>query len=185
VKHFEIPPYSNYSFNLIQNSDFEKLALFRRDYDIMLALDKEVETDEEILSLIDQMHSPDSISNSLWWFIYLDNVLIGNFGLKLDRRNARAEIGYVLFKAYWKIGHMSNCLPILLDFAFNNLGCHSLEARINPLNIGSKKLLLANNFVLEGSFKEDYFYKGNFLDTQVYSLLIQNHVPRETIQFKK
>jgi ribosomal-protein-alanine N-acetyltransferase len=80
---------------------------------------------------------------------------------------------------------MSNCLPILLDFAFNNLGCHSLEARINPLNIGSKKLLLANNFVLEGCFKEDYFYKGNFLDTQVYSLLIQNHVPRETIQFKK
>lgn len=180
-----MPSYSNYSFELIQSSDFDCLAKFRRDYDIMNALDKEVETDEEIMNLIHLMHPPNSISNSLWWFIHLNGTLIGNFGLKLDRKNARAEIGYVLFKEYWNKRHMSNCLPSLLDFAFNKLNCHSLEARINPTNVGSKKLLVANNFVLEGYFKEDYKYKSRFLDTQVFSLLQQNYVPRETLVYKQ
>jgi len=181
VKHLDLKPYLNYSFHLIQSSDFENLARFRKDPHIMRALDKEIENDGQIQHLLSLMHPDAGPTNSMWWFIYSNNILIGNFGLKLDSRNARAEIGYVLFKQFWRQKHMSVCLPVLLDYAFNHLNYHSLEARINPINVGSKKLLLANGFVLEGYFKEDYCYKNEFLDTEVYSLLKQNYVPRETL----
>lgn len=75
---------------------------------------------------------------------------------------------------------MSFVLPVLLNFSFNQLNLHSLEARINPENIPSKKLLLSFNFIKEGYFKQDYFYNNAFMDTEVYSMLKQNYVPRET-----
>jgi len=51
---------------------------------------------------------------------------------------------------------------------------HSLEAIIDPRNIASAKVLEKNNFVLEGQFKEDTFWDGKWLDSNVYSLLNKN-----------
>lgn len=180
MKQFKIEPYYNYSFEPIQRTDLFKLSLFRKNLEIMNALDKEIESDQEVIELLNLMYPTNNVKNVFWWFIYLENVLIGNFGLKLDIKNARAEIGYALFKEFWGKKHMTACLPVLLEFAFNELNCHSLEARINPLNKGSQRLLLNNNFVLEGYLKEDYRFKSEFLDTEIYSLLNRNYVPRET-----
>jgi [ribosomal protein S5]-alanine N-acetyltransferase len=48
---------------------------------------------------------------------------------------------------------------------------HSIEAIIDPKNIGSEKVLLKNGFVKEAHFIENEFYNGQFLDTVIYSRL--------------
>jgi ribosomal-protein-alanine N-acetyltransferase len=49
---------------------------------------------------------------------------------------------------------------------------HSIEARINPENTGSSKILTKLAFIKEGYFKENYFYNGAFLDSEIYSLVM-------------
>jgi len=51
---------------------------------------------------------------------------------------------------------------------------HSLEAIIDPRNEASAKVLEKNNFVLEAQFKEDTLWQGEWLDTNIYSLLNKN-----------
>jgi RimJ/RimL family protein N-acetyltransferase len=46
---------------------------------------------------------------------------------------------------------------------------HSIEARISAENIASASLLEATGFVKEGHLKEDFFFRGKFSDTIIYS----------------
>ena len=83
----------------------------------------------------------------------------------------RAEIGYMLNPAYQGKGIMSEALSIIIQYGFNNIGLHSIEANANPANQASIKLLEKIGFVREGYFKENYYFNGNFLDSAIYSLI--------------
>ena len=98
--------------------------------------------------------------------------LIGTVGFHvIDAENYRAEVGYMLSPTLWKSGFMSECLQTVLPFGFNQLHFHSIEAIINPANNASRQLLKKHGFTQEGYFKENYFFNGQFLDSEVYSLL--------------
>ncbi len=181
MKQFQIPSSNYYHFKLITSSDFELLASFRQNKELMQALDKEVESDEKVNNMLQTMPPKNTLSNNLWWLIYSnEDILLGNFGIKIDLKNKRGEIGYVLYKEHWSKKIMSTALGSLLNFAIELLNLHSLEAKLSPHNIASKKLLLNHNFIKEGHIKEDYYFNGYFLDTEIYSLLKHNYVPRET-----
>ena len=87
------------------------------------------------------------------------------------KEHYRAEIGYVLDPAYWRKGIMKETILRTLDYGFSTLGLHSVEARINPHNIASASVLESTGFVREAYFKEDFFHRGKFEDTAVYSRL--------------
>jgi [ribosomal protein S5]-alanine N-acetyltransferase len=59
----------------------------------------------------------------------------------------------------------------VLKYGFVKMGLHSVEARINPDNIPSASVLESTGFVKEAYFKEDFFHRGTFGDTAVYSRL--------------
>jgi len=66
---------------------------------------------------------------------------------------------------------VSEVVEAIINYGFNTLKFHSIEAHIDPTNVGSEKILQKFNFVKEAYFKENYFFAGQFLDTAVYSLL--------------
>ena len=109
----------------------------------------------------------------VWGITTIENTqLIGTVGYhKIDAENSRAEVGYMLSPAYWKSGIMSECLQTLLPYGFNQLHFHSIEAIINPANNASRQILKNHGFKQEGYFKENYVFNGQFLDSEVYSLL--------------
>lgn len=112
------------------------------------------------------------------WAITLNpnNTLIGVILLKaIDCKNHRAEVGYMVHPDFWRKGIAQEGLECILDFAFNTLNFHSLEAIIDPYNTASEKILEKNGFVKEAHFKENYFLDGQFLDSGVYSLLKSNY----------
>ena len=65
----------------------------------------------------------------------------------------------------------SEALEAVARHCFTAFGFHSLEANTDPRNAASRRLLERNGFVLEGLFREDYFWEGQFLDSAIYSRL--------------
>ena len=111
------------------------------------------------------------------WAISLrnDNNLIGTIGFwRIENEHYRAEIGYMLNKDFHGKGIMHEAMQPVLDYGFNVMKLHSVEADADPNNIASVRLLEKNNFVREAYLKENYYYNGEFLDTVIYSLLVQN-----------
>lgn len=95
--------------------------------------------------------------------------LVFNFSLP----HFRAEIGYALGSKWWRQGFMLEATSKVIEYAFNDMGFHSLEALIAPENIGSHRLLEKLGFIQEGYFRENYYEKDSdtFTDTAVFSLL--------------
>lgn len=101
-----------------------------------------------------------------------DRMLIGTIGFhKMDLYNYRAEIGYMIHPDHWFKGIMSEALKRILDYGFNEMHFHSIEAKISPENDASRKILLKHGFEREAYFKESFYENGKFLDTEIYSLL--------------
>lgn len=101
---------------------------------------------------------------------YLGDIILR----KINRSNARAEIGYTLLPDFWGRGYMKEAMRAVIVFGFENLKLHSFEANINPANTTSRGLLLKIGFVKEAYFRENYYYNGKFLDTELYSLLVKD-----------
>lgn len=103
-----------------------------------------------------------------------DGQLIGTCGFwRLIKEHFRAEIGYELAPARWGQGVMTEAVGAMLDFGFAHMGLHSVEAQIDPANIGSRRVLEKLGFVQEGYFRENYYQPSEniFSDTAVFSLL--------------
>ncbi len=98
--------------------------------------------------------------------------MIGSIGYwRTDFPNYRAEMGYMLHPDYWRKGIISEALKATIDFGFQEIKLHSIFANVSPVNEASQQILLKHGFVKEGYFKEDHYFNGKFLDTEIYSLL--------------
>jgi len=112
--------------------------------------------------------------NVIWALTLKDHPdqMIGNLGYwRIDLDNHRAELGYMLHPDYWRNGIISEALAAVIDFGFNTLNLHSICANINPGNEASRKLLMKHGFIKEAYFREDYYFEGKFLDSEIYGLL--------------
>ena len=98
--------------------------------------------------------------------------LIGLVGFwKIFEAKNRAEIGYSLHPDYHRQGMMSEAITAVLDYGFDVLKLHSIQAEIDPFNEGSQAVLEKMRFRKEAHFTEDYLYKGEYTDSAIYSLL--------------
>jgi len=104
-----------------------------------------------------------------------ENRVIGTMALwRIIKEHYRAEIGYMLHPDYHGKGFMQEAIIAALNYGFNVMKLHSVEAHVKPDNIPSIKLLERNGFVREAYFREDHYFEGAFYDTAVYSLLNPN-----------
>lgn len=108
------------------------------------------------------------------WAITLkgDDILIGNICLwNIKKEHHRAELGYMLHPDHYGKGIMSEAIKAVLEVGFKKYKLHSVEAIVNPKNKVSIHLLEKNKFRREAYYKENYYFKGKFLDTGIYSKL--------------
>lgn len=108
-----------------------------------------------------------------WAITYKDNPkLIGIIGhYRIKPEHFRAEVGYMLLPEFHGKGIISEAIKEVVNYGFNEMKLHSIEAIIDPENFGSARVLEKNNFVKEAHLKENEFYEGRFLDTVIYSIL--------------
>lgn len=156
-------------------SDAEELFLIRSRIETMKYIGKPLATSIlEAVELIQKMD--DNLENNLGigWGVSLKNEskIIGSIGYhRIEKDHYRAEIGYQLLPDYWNNGIMNEAIKTIINYGFNNMNLHSIEAKIDPYNIASAQLLKKNKFISEAHFKENYFFNGKFIDTEIFSLL--------------
>lgn len=132
------------------------------------------QTGDEAIAFITKTET--SIPNNEWiiWGITLkgENKVIGTICIwNLKKEHYRAEVGYELHPDYWRKGIIQEALTAIIDYGFKIMKLHTIEAIINPNNEASYRLLEKNRFVKEAHFKENYYHKGEFRDTAIYTLL--------------
>ena len=111
------------------------------------------------------------------WAITLKGTtkLIGIIGhYRLQPENHRCEIGYMILPQYNGEGIVTEAIKVVLQYGFEDLNMHSIEAVIDPENYASERVLQKNGFVKEAHFLENELYEGKFCDTVIYSLLKRN-----------
>jgi len=66
---------------------------------------------------------------------------------------------------------MKEAATAVIDWSFSLLGLHSIVADINPNNVTSRQLLLSLGFKKEGYHRENYYFRGEYLDSEMYGIL--------------
>lgn len=98
--------------------------------------------------------------------------MIGSCGFHLfDRRHQRVEIGYELHSDYWRQGLMSEALRAALEFCFDTLAVHRVEADVVEGNVASAALLKKAGFTLEGLWRDRVYKRGAFQSLWQYGFL--------------
>jgi ribosomal-protein-alanine N-acetyltransferase len=156
--------------------DAPEIFFLRSDNDVMRYIDREpAKTIKDAEDLINKITTDINANEAVMWAISLKEdpkKLIGTICLwHFQKEHFRGETGYMLHPLHWRKGIMKEALIKILDYGFNALNLHSVEAHISPENIASATLLERTGFVREAYFKESFHFRGKFLDTAVYSKL--------------
>jgi len=156
-------------------SDAGNLYEMRSNKDVMKYLDRPfMKSIEEARDMINNMHESFKNHEGINWAIIEKetNVFMGYIGFwRMDKENCRAEVGYTLLPQFWGQDFMTEALQEVVNFGFNDLNLHSIEANCNPENIISMKLLEKIGFKKEAYFRENYLFENKFLDSIIYCLL--------------
>ena len=159
----------------LELTDADDLLFLRSDPAIMKHLDREpLHSVGEAALFIKRILDSLDRNEGITWGISLkdDSRLIGTIGFwRLVKEHFRAEIGYLLHPDYWGQGLVSEAINTIMDYGFTVMKLHSVEANVNPANKASVRALEKTGFVQEAYFRENYFYKGRFLDTLIFSKL--------------
>ena len=159
----------------ITKGDAADFFTLRSDKDLMRYIDRPVaQTMQDVLNLIEIITTALKNNDGITWGIALRNdpKLIGTIGLwRIIKEHYRAEIGYLLSDAFQRQGIMQEAITAVINYGFNIMQLHSIEANVNPNNTASIMLLEKNKFIREAYFRENYYYNGKFMDSLVYSLI--------------
>jgi [ribosomal protein S5]-alanine N-acetyltransferase len=160
----------------IERTDAPEILFLRSDELVMQYIDREkTKTLEEAEIFIDKIKTAAETNEGIMWAITLidkPTVLIGTIGFwRLIKQHYRAEVGYMLHPDHWNKAIMREALQAVIRYGFEQMKLHSIEAHINPDNVASGALLEKCGFTREAYFKEDFYFRGKFIDSAVYSLL--------------
>ncbi len=103
--------------------------------------------------------------------------VIGTCGyLNYEKEHNRIEIGYDLKPDYWGQGIMQETLGKIIHFAFTSMEINKIEAKVEPENKASIRLLGKLNFCQEGVLRQHEFEKGKYVDLVLFSILKSEYI---------
>jgi [ribosomal protein S5]-alanine N-acetyltransferase len=159
----------------ITAADAPALRELRSDEEVLRFIGREpTATLEEALALLERIEASLVKNEGIMWGLARPDDearMIGTCGLwRLDPENHRAEIGYLLHPSCWGKGLMSEALTAACHYGFEQLHLHSIEATVDPRNAASIRALERQGFEREALFRENLLFRGQFLDSAVYTL---------------
>ncbi|TDI24627.1 MAG: N-acetyltransferase [Acidobacteria bacterium] len=97
---------------------------------------------------------------------------IGLFQVRsLEPGFGTAEWGFILGASFWGSGLFETGARLVLDFAFDTLGVHRMEARAAVQNGRGNGALRKLGAVQEGILRRSFFRNGTYLDQLLWSIL--------------
>ncbi|MGH7215321.1 MAG: GNAT family N-acetyltransferase [Tepidisphaeraceae bacterium] len=97
---------------------------------------------------------------------------IGIFQVRqLEPGFATAEWGFALGSAFWGTGVFLDGAKLVVDFTFNMIGAHRLEARAAVANGRGNGALRKVGAVQEGVLRKSFLRNGDYLDQTLWTIL--------------
>lgn len=107
--------------------------------------------------------------------------VIGTCGfLAYEQEHHRTELGYDLSSAYWGKGIMKEVALCIIQFGFEQMKLNKIEAKIEPANQSSIRLIEKLGFVQEGLLRQHEYEKEMYVDLAIFALL-QSEYTAESI----
>lgn len=121
-------------------------------------------------------------TNILEFAIVVDDIFAGAISVTFgqDIYSHTAEIGYWLGEPYWHQGIMKKAVKMMIEFIFENYDTKIITAEIFSRNIGSKKVLLANNFEYLATLKKRAYKRGELLDLELFELTREKYLDSQS-----
>ena len=101
------------------------------------------------------------------------NTIIGGSALhNWNKEHHRAEIGYIISDENFKRkGLMTEAVSAVIDYGFNKLNLHRIEAHVGSNNIASLRIIENHQFTKDGLLRQHYFVADKYEDLNLFSLL--------------
>jgi RimJ/RimL family protein N-acetyltransferase len=97
---------------------------------------------------------------------------IGIFQVReLEPTFKTAEWGFVIGSPFWGTGVFSDAAPLVVQFAFDTIGVHRLEARAAVQNGRGNRALQKIGAVQEGVLRKSFLHNGEYLDQVLYAIV--------------
>jgi ribosomal-protein-alanine N-acetyltransferase len=159
----------------LTEADAESVFQLRRDENLMKYVARPLaKSIEDAIALIHKVENGIKNNESINWGITLKghDKVIGVAGIvRTTPEHHRGEIGYLLASEHQRKGFTAEAIKEILFYGFEKLGLHLIEAITDPRNTASISVLKKLGFSMDGHFRENTLYEGQFLDSMHFSLL--------------
>ena len=108
----------------------------------------------------------------IWWAVCSlgNETFYGAGGLNsLNKEHQKAEIGFWLLTDFWGHGIMTEAMPLICNYGFENLGLHRIEGLVETDNINCKRAMAKLDFEHEGLMKDCEIKNGKFISLDIYA----------------
>ena len=179
-KPFPILESERLRFRKLTDADVDEVIALRGSKQNMQFIPRPLITNtEEALAYIKMINDKIEENTDINWAVTEkgSDKCIGIMGFyRTQPEHYRTELGYMIVSEHNGKGYVTEAVKTLLNFAFNTLNFHSIEAVIDSRHVASERVLQKNGFEKEAHFKENFYYNNEFTDTVIYSLLKRNFI---------
>jgi ribosomal-protein-alanine N-acetyltransferase len=110
------------------------------------------------------------------------DIAIGIFQVRsLEPAFGTAEWGFALASEFWGTGIFVDGAKLIVDFAFEVLGVHRLEARAALKNGRGNGALRKLGAVQEGVLRQSFHRNGEYLDQALWTILKEEWIEAKTV----
>lgn len=153
--------------------DAVAIMKIRGDEDAMRYIPRpRAKTKEDALAMVEMLTNGINEGKSINWAISnIDNPLeiYGIMGyVNFYPEQSKAEIGYMLHPDYWGKGYVPEAILEVEKFGFEQINLRIIEAKIDPRNDNSRKILLRNNYQFDRLAQKEMTFQEEELDSEYY-----------------
>jgi ribosomal-protein-alanine N-acetyltransferase len=132
---------------------------------------KSIETSRDVLKMWIEEYS--KLNNYQWCIEYKENgEAIGSISIVHQNEDTlSAEIGYCIGREYWNKGITSEAMKAIINFLFNHVVFNRVEARHDPCNPNSGKVMEKCGLSYEGLRKKADKNNTGICDVALYGIL--------------
>ena len=115
------------------------------------------------------------------WAIELKGTDFGPIGSisvnnEIDPQIRMAEIGYCIGRRWWHTGVTSRALKAVMDFLFDQVGINKVQARHDPRNVHSGRVMKKCGMKYEGTLRQADRNNSGVCDAVYYGLLSEERL---------
>jgi len=165
------------NIKLIELSDLDSIhklhSLPVTDAYNTLGIPKNIEETKSIIAPWITENKRDNIKNYTFAIkSNINNDFIGLFGLKLGHEKyKRGEVWYKIHSNHWNKGIATEVLSRMIEYMFDELNLHRIQAGCAVANTASIKVLEKTGFIREGRGRQILPLKSGWSDNYEYAIL--------------